>query len=86
MTEHVPTYPDLEGKVAVVTGGSGGIGAAACRLLAANGAKVAVNGRDEAKIRPFRRPSEPRPRRHCRRAARSGRSGRVRRDGAPPSL
>ena len=50
MTEHVPTYPDLEGKVAVVTGGSGGIGAAACRLLAANGAKVAVNGRDEAKI------------------------------------
>ena len=50
MTEHVPTYPDFEGKVAVVTGGSGGIGAAACRLLAANGAKVVVNGRDEAKI------------------------------------
>jgi 3-oxoacyl-[acyl-carrier protein] reductase len=50
MTENVPTYPDLRGKVAVVTGGSGGIGAATCRLLAANGAKVAVNGRDEAKI------------------------------------
>jgi 3-oxoacyl-[acyl-carrier protein] reductase len=50
MTEYVPTYPDLAGKVAVVTGGSGGIGAAACRLLAANGAKVAVNGRDETKI------------------------------------
>jgi 3-oxoacyl-[acyl-carrier protein] reductase len=50
MTENVPTYPDLQGKVAVVTGGSGGIGAATCRLLAANGAKVAVNGRDEAKI------------------------------------
>jgi 3-oxoacyl-[acyl-carrier protein] reductase len=33
----VPTYPDLAGKVAVVTGGSGGIGAATCRLLAANG-------------------------------------------------
>jgi 3-oxoacyl-[acyl-carrier protein] reductase len=46
----VPTYPDLAGKVAVVTGGSGGIGAATCRLLAANGVKVAVNGRDEAKI------------------------------------
>ena len=46
----VPAYPDLVGKVAVVTGGSGGIGAATSRLLAANGVKVAVNGRDEAKI------------------------------------
>ena len=46
----VPIYPDLAGKVAVVTGGSGGIGAATCRLLAANGARVAVNGRDQAKI------------------------------------
>src|SRR4029450_11341695 len=45
-----PIYPDLAGKVAVVTGGSGGIGAATCRLLAANGAKVAVNGRDPARI------------------------------------
>jgi len=45
-----PTYPDLAGRVAVVTGGSGGIGAATCRALAANGAKVAVHGRDEAKI------------------------------------
>src|SRR5215207_2147038 len=49
-TLKVPTYPDLAGKVGVVTGGSGGIGAATCRLLAANGVKVAVNGRDEAKI------------------------------------
>jgi 3-oxoacyl-[acyl-carrier protein] reductase len=46
----VPIYPDLAGKVAVVTGGSGGIGAATCRLLAANGARVAVNGRDRARI------------------------------------
>ncbi len=46
----LPRYPDLAGKVAVVTGGSGGIGAATCRLLAANGAKVAVNGRDPARI------------------------------------
>ncbi len=50
MAQPISTYPDLAGKVAVVTGGSGGIGAATCRLLAANGAKVAVNGRDEAKI------------------------------------
>lgn len=50
MAPYIPTYPDLSDKVAVVTGGSGGIGAATCRMLAANGAKVAVNGRDEAKI------------------------------------
>jgi 3-oxoacyl-[acyl-carrier protein] reductase len=45
-----PTYPDLAGKVAVVSGGSRGIGAATCRLLAQNGAKVTVGGRDEAAI------------------------------------
>jgi 3-oxoacyl-[acyl-carrier protein] reductase len=48
--ERRPVYPDLAGKVVVVTGGSGGIGAATCRLLAANGAKVAVNGRNPARI------------------------------------
>ena len=48
--DKVPIYPDLAGKVAVVTGGSGGIGAATCRLLAANGARVAVNGRDQARL------------------------------------
>lgn len=42
----VPTYPDLAGKVAVVTGGSKGIGAATCVLLGHNGARVAVCGRD----------------------------------------
>ena len=45
-----PTYPDLAGKVALVTGGSGGIGAATCRLLATNHARVAVNARDPAGI------------------------------------
>jgi 3-oxoacyl-[acyl-carrier protein] reductase len=50
MTLPVPTYPDLAGKVALVTGGSRGIGAATCRLLAANGAKVVVNGRDATAI------------------------------------
>jgi NAD(P)-dependent dehydrogenase (short-subunit alcohol dehydrogenase family) len=49
-SDKLPTYPDLAGKVAVVTGGSGGIGAATCRVLAANGARVAVNGRDPARI------------------------------------
>jgi 3-oxoacyl-[acyl-carrier protein] reductase len=46
----VPVYPDLEGKVAVVTGGSKGIGAAACVLLGHNGARVAVCGRDQEAI------------------------------------
>ncbi len=47
MTAAVPTYPDLAGKVAVVTGGSRGIGAATARALAANGTRVAVVARDE---------------------------------------
>jgi 3-oxoacyl-[acyl-carrier protein] reductase len=38
-------YPDLAGKTAFVTGGSKGIGAETCRLLAANGVKVAVVAR-----------------------------------------
>jgi 3-oxoacyl-[acyl-carrier protein] reductase len=50
MGSSVPTYPDLAGKVAVVTGSSQGIGAATCHLLAANGAKVVVNGRDQARL------------------------------------
>jgi 3-oxoacyl-[acyl-carrier protein] reductase len=52
VSDKLPTYPDLAGKVAVVTGGSGGIGAATCRLLAANRARVAVNGRDPARLQP----------------------------------
>ncbi len=40
-------YADLAGKVAIVTGGSRGIGAATAAALAANGALVAVVGRDE---------------------------------------
>jgi 3-oxoacyl-[acyl-carrier protein] reductase len=44
------TYPDLAGKVAVVTGGSKGIGAATCRALVANGVNVAVVARDQAGI------------------------------------
>ncbi len=39
-------FPDLRGRVAVVTGGSRGLGAAAATLLAANGMRVALVGRD----------------------------------------
>src|SRR5215216_1664516 len=46
----IPIYPDLAGKVAVITGGSRGIGAATARVLAANGVKVVVSGRDQAAI------------------------------------
>lgn len=36
---------ELNGKVAIVIGGGGSAGSAACRMLAANGAKVVVAGR-----------------------------------------
>ena len=41
-------YPDLAGKVVLVTGGAGGIGEPLCRTLAAQGARVAVVSRSEA--------------------------------------
>ena len=47
----IPTFPDLAGKIAVVTGSSRGIGAETARYLAVNQAKVVVNGRDSAALR-----------------------------------
>ena len=47
MTAH---YPDLGGKVAVVTGGSAGIGAATCRALAENGVRVVVAARGRERV------------------------------------
>lgn len=51
-TELAPTatYPDLKGKVAVITGGSRGIGAATGVALGANGARVALVGRDRVAL------------------------------------
>lgn len=53
-----PSYPDLSGKAAVVTGGSRGLGAALARSLARQGTRVVVSGRDgeaiEAVVRAIR--------------------------------
>ncbi|GAA0720040.1 SDR family NAD(P)-dependent oxidoreductase [Dokdonella soli] len=46
----LPTFPGLQGKVAVVTGGSRGIGAATCLALARNGVRLAINGRDRVAL------------------------------------
>lgn len=46
---HPSTLFDINGKVALVTGGAGGIGEVVSRALAAAGARVAIAGHDEAK-------------------------------------
>jgi NAD(P)-dependent dehydrogenase (short-subunit alcohol dehydrogenase family) len=42
--------PDQRGRVAVITGGSGGLGLETARVLAAQGATVVLAGRDQAKL------------------------------------
>src|SRR3954453_15747234 len=46
----VPGFP-LDGRVAVVTGASSGIGAAIAEALSQAGARVVLTGRDEARLR-----------------------------------
>ncbi|MBP3655716.1 MAG: SDR family oxidoreductase [Clostridia bacterium] len=45
-TYDIPFHVDLSGRVAVVTGGNGGIGGMFCRALAACGATIVVLGRN----------------------------------------
>jgi NAD(P)-dependent dehydrogenase (short-subunit alcohol dehydrogenase family) len=42
--------PELEGKIAVITGGSSGIGLAAAKRFAAEGAFVFITGRRQAEL------------------------------------
>src|SRR3954467_8058067 len=51
MTSMATSPFDLTGRVAIVTGGNGGIGLGMARGLAAAGAAVAIVGRNEAKSR-----------------------------------
>ena len=44
---------ELDGRIALVTGGTGGIGTAICRHLAKLGHKVATNYLDEAKTKAW---------------------------------
>ena len=45
-----PCYPDLAGKIVLVTGGTGGLGAPLCRTLVAQGARVGVVGRRRSAV------------------------------------
>lgn len=55
----------LEGRIAVVTGGSEGIGAATAKLFAQHGADVAITGRTEATLRATSKDIEEQTGRRC---------------------
>ncbi|HEY6193210.1 MAG TPA: SDR family NAD(P)-dependent oxidoreductase [Bacteroidota bacterium] len=46
----MPLTTGLEGKVVLITGGSGGIGRAVASAMAAQGARLAICGRDEPRL------------------------------------
>lgn len=46
----IPVFPDLAGKTALITGGSGGIGAETARWFAHNGVRVTIAGRDRDRL------------------------------------
>ena len=48
---NAPVYPDMQGKIALVTGGSSGIGLACASAFARQGAKVVIASRREATAR-----------------------------------
>lgn len=47
----VNTNSMLEGNIALITGGTGGIGMAIAKAFLNSGAKVIISGRDESKLK-----------------------------------